>query len=67
MLQEDKTLAAPDTASEVLPHDSLAGTLTVTIFHHRATPGTVDVNTNYSALLGIKSPELYDLLCSYVL
>ena len=36
MLQEDKTLAAPDTASEVLPHDSLAGTLIVTIFHHRA-------------------------------
>ena len=54
-----KTLPAP-----VLPHDSLAGTLIVTIFHHRATPGTLDVNTNYSALLGIKSPELYDLLCT---
>ena len=30
----------------------------------RWTPSTVDVDTNYSALLGIKSPELYDSLCT---
>ena len=61
MLQEDKTLAAPDTAST-----SIASWFPRwdTDCYDIPSPATVDVNTNYSALLGIKSPELYDLLCT---